>query len=387
MWLVALDAAAAGALRTRTEPWLDLSDSAPEALPALLRAAFMAGPNLAIGVVAPPAHGAHQSAGEGGLKVASDVQRYSPIGKVSRKGPSAMPRTPADISVVVPSYNHADYLEARLASILAQRRRPRDIIIIDDASQDNSLALAKIFASSAPLPVRVVAREQNSGSPFSAWAEGAQLAQGELLWIAESDDLAHPRLLERLAPFLECDPGTVLAYCQSTVIGPQGQRLADDHLFYTDEIDPRRWEDPYCVPGDVEIAEALAIKNTIPNVSAALFRRQALADIVSRILPDRYCGDWRAYALLAERGRIGFSPEPLNLTRRHDRNATLEGERGLLAIREAQEIRLALWRRAETSAATIRAGYAQHLREMHSRGVSCELAIADFEGLARTRTG
>lgn len=374
-WLVALDAAAAEALQATKEPWLDLSHTSSETLTALLRAAGSAGPHLAVTTVAPPDHDAHAKVAEAGFPASGQAHRRPPIAS----GAPALPRVSADISVVVPSYNHAEYLDARLASILAQRRPPCEIIIIDDASQDESLAIARAFAESAPLPIRVIARDRNSGSPFRAWAEGAQLARGELLWIAESDDIAHPRLLERLAPFLECDSHTVLAYCQSAVIGAQGERLADDHLFYTDEIDPRRWETPYHVPGETEIGQALAIKNTIPNVSAVLFRRQTLAEIASRILSDRYCGDWRAYALLAERGHIGYSPESLNLTRRHGRNATLEGERGLRAIREAEEIRLALWQRPNTPAATIRAGYAQHLREIKARSARLGRSTTESE--------
>lgn len=354
-WLVSLDPASDAVLETLAAPMLALGQAASDILPALLRAAVLAGPHLSLMIAASPEHPVHAlAARQSGL----DIIRFAhpPVAATA-------PATALSISVVVPLYNHGTFIDQRLASILSQRRAPCEIIIIDDASQDDSLLRARAFAETAPMPVRIIAREQNSGSPFMSWAEGARAACGELLWIAESDDLADPRLLERLAPFLEQDERVVLAYCQSAVIGRHGERLADDHLFYTDEIDAERWEAPYVVSGETEIAEALAIKNTIPNASAVLFRRRDLAQVAKAIVADRYCGDWRSYALLSARGWIGYSPEPLNLTRRHDANATLEGERNALALREARDIRLSLWRRPGIPVTAVRAGLAQHQRE------------------------
>lgn len=354
LWLVALDPASAQLLDSGAFPSLSLSDEIPARLPALLRAAAFSGPAIDVLVLAPPGHIAHSLVAE-----QEGLRRFSPPPHAG----AFSPRKPLTISVVVPSYNHAAFIEQRLSSILTQRRAPCEIIVIDDASQDDSATLARAFAASAAVPIRVIARAQNSGSPFAAWAEGARLAKGDLLWIAESDDVADPRLLERLAPFLENDERIVMAYCQSAAIGKQGEWLADDHLFYTDDIDPHRWERPYIVSGEAEIASALAIKNTIPNVSAVLFRRHQVAEIAPALSSDRYCGDWRAYAMLAERGWIGYSPEALNHTRRHADNLTLVGERNALALREAQNIRLWLCRRPGTPEGTIRASFKQHQRE------------------------
>ena len=365
-WIVALDPASTALLDSTPFPSLSLARETAPGLRALLRAAAFAGPAIEVLVLAPPEHIAHSLVAE-----QEGLKRFSPACHAA-----ATPRANLAISVLVPSYNHGEFLDRRLASILAQRRAPCEIILIDDASQDDSVARAHAFAASATVPVQVVARTQNSGSPFAAWAEGARMARGDLLWIAESDDVADPRLLERLAPFLENDERIVMAYCQSAAIGEHGERLADDHLFYTDDIDPQRWEQPYSVSGEAEIASALAIKNTIPNVSAVLFRRRDLAEIAPALSSDRYCGDWRAYAMLAQRGWIGYSPEPLNQTRRHADNLTLAGERNALVLREAQDIRLWLCRRAGVPEATISASFAQHRlearlqRERHGRPVA-----------------
>lgn len=285
-WFVGLEPASDAMLATLAAPTLSLGQAGSEVLPAFLRAAALAGPHLSLTIAAPPEHPAHAlAAGQTGLNL---IRLPHP------PRPAVVPRATLPISVVVPLYNHGAFIDQRLASILSQMRAPCEIIIIDDASQDDSLARARSFAQTAPIPVRIIARGRNSGSPFASWEQGARLARGDLLWIAESDDVADPRLLERLAPFLEQDERVMLAYCQSAAIGRHGERLADDHLFYTDEIDAQRWEAPYLVPGETEIAEALAIKNTIHNVSAVLFRRRDLAEVAGAIIADRYCAQLRA---------------------------------------------------------------------------------------------
>ena len=124
--------------------------------------------------------------------------------------------------------------------------RPYEIILLDDASPDGSVDVARRLAAVSPVPIRVVVNEENSGSTFRQWMKGLSLATGDLIWIAESDDSCHPEFLERLVPEFY-DTEVSLAYCQSTLIGPRGERLADDFLGHTDDICPVRWRHRYCV--------------------------------------------------------------------------------------------------------------------------------------------
>ena len=76
-----------------------------------------------------------------------------------------------------------------------------------------------------------------------------------------------------------------------------------------------------------EIREALAVKNTIPNVSAVVFRREPLLRVLrgqlERIRGYRIAGDWVTYAELLKDGSIAFSPRALNDHRRHPASVTL----------------------------------------------------------------
>lgn len=91
------------------------------------------------------------------------------------------------ISVIVPNYNHADYLRERLDSILNQSYQNFELIILDDASTDGSLDILNEYKHHSKVSHFIV-NNKNSGSPFKQWKKGLKLAEGDYIWIAESDD-------------------------------------------------------------------------------------------------------------------------------------------------------------------------------------------------------
>lgn len=241
-------------------------------------------------------------------------------------GGAGLPR----VSVVVPNYNYAHYLRERLESIAEQTLPPYEIIVLDDASGDESLqTLQTLRANLHPEP-QVIPCETNSGSVFRQWLKGAERARGEFVWIAEADDLARPELLGRLLHLMQGDPGVVMAYAQSEQIDESGQVMASSYRAYTDELDTRRWCASYVATGLAEVNAGLAVKNTLPNVSAVVFRRQALLDVmrahIEEISSYRIAGDWLVYLLLLQKGKVAFEAAPLNQHRRHSNSVTLGGD-------------------------------------------------------------
>ena len=225
------------------------------------------------------------------------------------------------VSVIVPNFRHEKYLEERLRSVFRQTLKPHEIIFLDDASPDGSVAIARRLAAESPVPVRFSVNEQNSGSTFRQWMKGLALATGDLIWLAESDDSCHPEFLERLVPEFY-DPDLALGYCQSALIGPRGEILAENFLGHTDDISAARWLYRYCVSGSEEARLALCQKNTIPNASAVLFRRPAQLDFEQELEKLRFAGDWFFYAMLIRSGKIVYLPEVLNYYRRHQQTVT-----------------------------------------------------------------
>lgn len=174
--------------------------------------------------------------------------------------------------------------------------------------------------------VRLVRNDKNSGSPSRQWALGVKMSRGELVWIAEADDFADPEFLAEVTkPFRGAN--TVLSYCQSRMVDQNSRVLANDYLQYVSDIDPVRWRNDYNRLGLIEIGEALSVKNTIPNVSAVLFRRDALMEVLKAHLEEmvalRNAADWLCYLRLMTKGSVSFTARPLNNHRRHRRSTTL----------------------------------------------------------------
>ena len=248
------------------------------------------------------------------------------------------------ISVIVPNHNYAHYLRNRLESIWAQSVPVFELIVLDDASTDESARVIEELRRESPIEMRVVSNNLNSGSVSRQWAEGVRLARGEVVWIAEADDFAEPGFLEGTAPAFE-DPDVVLSYCESRMINEAGEVVAASYLNYVSDIDLTRWAADFRADGPDEVATALAIKNTIPNVSAVLFRRSALAAVLDEhfdaMVELRNAADWLCYIrLLQHGGRVVFTSSALNNHRRHNASVTISeaGERHLQEIVAMQDL-------------------------------------------------
>ena len=107
-----------------------------------------------------------------------------------------MTETRPRVSVLMANYNGAPFIEQSIRSTLAQTMAELEIIVCDDASDDDSLAIARRIAA-ADSRVRVAAADRNSG--ISATRNRAiGLARGDWLAVQDSDDLFHPERLSRL---------------------------------------------------------------------------------------------------------------------------------------------------------------------------------------------
>jgi glycosyltransferase involved in cell wall biosynthesis len=241
------------------------------------------------------------------------------------------------VSVVVPNYNYARYIGERLASIQRQTAPIFELIVLDDASTDDSVDVIREFLAGCGLPSKLVVNDNNSGSVFRQWQRGVEMARGDFVWIAEADDLADPEFLQEVVSAFS-DPQLVMSYTQSRQMGSEGQILCEHYLDYVSDIDRERWTQSYKADGREEISKALFIKNTIPNVSAVLFRRQALLDVLvdhqQEIFSYRNAGDWVVYLRLMEKGGLAYCPRPLNSHRRHQGSVTI----GSFNLAQLQEI-------------------------------------------------
>ncbi len=226
-----------------------------------------------------------------------------------------MPR----VSVIIPNYNHAPFLERRMESVLKQTYQDFEVLLLDDCSTDGSREVIERYRGQPRLQIHYNAA--NSGSPFAQWNRGIELSRGEYVWIAESDDGAEPGLLAGLVPLLESDSNVVLAYCASRMMDERDRPLGI-------APDPGRggvhgrFHKRFTRSGTDELDDQLtSVCNEIPNASGVLFRADALREAGPADASYRLVGDWAYYARLMLLGSVAFTPETWNRFRCHDATA------------------------------------------------------------------
>ncbi|NPD83640.1 glycosyltransferase [Lentimicrobium sp. L6] len=223
------------------------------------------------------------------------------------------------VSVVVPVFNHGDFVVERIESILNQTFKDFEIIILDDCSTDNSLSLIRKYETNSS--IRIITNEVNTGSPFKQWGKGVEQAQGKYIWIAEGDDVATPEFIESLLVAFS-NPNVRMAYSASHQVDQIGEVEKEHYInigHYSNLGFPKeRWQKEYYEEGKNEIESALAIRNTIPNVSAVIFEAQAIKSVdFEKAAEFKNGGDWYSYLSILKTGEIYYHPAHLNYHRVH----------------------------------------------------------------------
>lgn len=247
------------------------------------------------------------------------------------------------VSVILPNYNYKNYLKARILSILRQTHPVSELIILDDASIDGSQEyisqILPLYRNKFPeTTIKFLPNSQNSGKAISQWKKGFKLATGSYVWIAEADDLCSKNFLkEVLKPFSE-DPEVVLSYSESKIINSFGIPVAPNFRFSRDKEKTGRYNQNYIKPGRQEIEEILAIRCSIPNVSAVIFKNSPekipYQKYLTEALKFSQAGDWYFYSKILEHGKIAYNRKSLNSFRVHKNSKTANSKKDKLHYKE-----------------------------------------------------
>lgn len=125
------------------------------------------------------------------------------------------------ISVMIPVYNRAHLVGRTIESVLQQSFHDLDIVVVDDASTDDTVEVVSAYADRDPR-LTLVVNEKNLGLTGN-WNRCLELATGPLVQIMQSDDLVDPDYLERVSEVFDTYPtvGFVAASCRYTDINDQ----------------------------------------------------------------------------------------------------------------------------------------------------------------------
>ena len=228
------------------------------------------------------------------------------------------------VSIIVPCYNHAKFLQARLDSIAGQTYANTEVILLDDGSSDGSRAILEDFFDKHQSKTRIVLNEANSGKPFAQWSKGLELARGELVWIAESDDYCELDFVEKLIPTFR-NRGVMLAVGRSSFVSHDGEQEVWSLEQYLPGLGPTFWKASFIETTQRLVERQWATRNLVPNASGCIFRKPAGAGIQKERWWQslRICGDWLFYLDLARGGLVAYEPEAINYYRQHPANSSV----------------------------------------------------------------
>lgn len=219
------------------------------------------------------------------------------------------------VSVIIPNYNHARFLNQRIDSVLNQSFQDFEVIILDDCSTDNSREIIEAYREH-PKVSHVIFNEQNSGSPFAQWYRGFGVTNGELIWIAESDDYASVDFLEKLIPYINAATG--LAYCDSLEIDEGGKQLGRWSR-WQNHFSKNIWVSDFERDGEWLNQNYQSLYNIIPNASSAIFKRSLMPSqvAISEVVKMKYVGDWYVWRSIFKNTQVYYHHQALNFFRNH----------------------------------------------------------------------
>jgi glycosyltransferase involved in cell wall biosynthesis len=209
------------------------------------------------------------------------------------------------LSVLMPNYNHARYLRESLASILSQSYKASEVIVLDDASTDDSVRVIEEIRRDNPV-IRLFRNERNMGVEWTV-NRLLQLASGDYIYAPSADDKVLPGFFEKSMALLAAYPQAGLCSTVGRLIGEHGEDRGVRSL----PVISRR----SCFLSPADVRRALHKYGRWFEVGSVIYRRGAFE------LAGGYAEELGSFAdnfsclVVSLRHGACFVPEPLNCWR------------------------------------------------------------------------
>jgi glycosyltransferase involved in cell wall biosynthesis len=235
------------------------------------------------------------------------------------------------VSIIIPSYNHAEFIVQAVKSVLEQTWSNLELIVIDDGSQDASLEILRQLENHSNQKMKVISQE-NQGA-HAAINRGLKMAQGSILAILNSDDYYHPQRLEKLVPLLKNshndkkEGGLIGSYL--TLVDDSGTPVGEKHGF----LDCSPWQLTHperSFRAGTDLDTPLLTENYLSTTSNFVFT-QACFKETGEFRPLRYTHDWDFALRVIKNGYpLQLFPAPLVCYRLHGRNTIRENQAAMI---------------------------------------------------------
>jgi alpha-1,3-rhamnosyltransferase len=282
----------------------------------------------------------------------------------------------SDISVVVPSFNHARFVERTLRSIFAQTAPIRKLLVIDDGSTDDSLSVIESVLKECPFDAELRARENRGLS--ATLNEGFAATEGEYFAYTGSDDLWRSVFLEEQSRLLDARPSAVLAFSHAYLID-EDDRIIDSTQNWTEFAD-----------GDML---PLLLRGHVFSSPGVLYRRSALEPHSWN--EDSILEDYELYLKLSVEGEFARNSKVLCGWRQHGHNVSRDFPRMMqewIAAQDRVAAKLPLTRdeldriqaelRFDSVAGFVRAGYKRDAMRLFLKNLGGARSISHMLGMA-----
>ncbi len=219
------------------------------------------------------------------------------------------------LSVIVPVFNHAHYLGEALEAILSQSFKPREVIVIDDGSTDDSFSIMSEWASKHNT-VRCIRNERNLGVIASV-KRGLAVASSTYVYCAAADDRILPGFFETSMGMLSSFPEAALCCSDPGIIEEESGRIVE-HAF--------RWSERPCFLPPSRLVTIMQGASITGHTSIT---RRAALDAVGGYRPElAWHTDWFAMHVMAFRFGISYVPGCRSLLRVHPSSYSAAGRKG-----------------------------------------------------------
>lgn len=218
------------------------------------------------------------------------------------------------VSIIFTSYNHAEFLQKALDSLINQSYQNFELIIIDDFSTDGSREILLSYKDNEKIRLHFL--DNNTGSYVKASNYGASFARGEYLLFAQCDDFAEPQQIETLLNGILKNNSVGVIFSRSNLIDKNDVVFADDYKGREKQFRIKCKHDT--IISSSEMRRFLSYSCVLPNLSAALLKKE-LYTVVGG-LPEEYqvAADWAFWLNLSERVDFFYISKPLNNFRQHE---------------------------------------------------------------------
>lgn len=201
------------------------------------------------------------------------------------------------LSVIMPNYNHAHYIGEALEAILGQSFKPSEVIVVDDASTDDSVNVIEKFVKRDPT-VRLFKNEYNMGV-LSSLNRGLQYASGDYIYFTAADDKVLPGLFAKSIEMLELYPQSGL--CCSDIV-------CFNNLKDSGHIKFSNLSDSSCYLSSEEMIKVMRKRLVTIFAPTCIYRRSAWMEGSGFVQELKWNSDWLPIHVIIFRHGVCYIP-------------------------------------------------------------------------------